>query len=98
MNYTIRDYDAVTDWKAICQVHDRARPMELHGSCEGIGSQTAARCRYDRWPQAWTITLSGNEVALSLYRSEGFIVTRTFDSDNAGYPCTVSRRQRQAPG
>jgi hypothetical protein len=53
MNYTIRDYDAVTDWKAICQVHDR---------------------------------------------SEGFIVTRTFDSDNAGYPCTVSRRQRQAPG
>jgi len=23
-----------SDWKAICQIHDRARPDELHGSCD----------------------------------------------------------------
>ncbi len=26
-----------TDWKAICQVHDRARPDELVGSCDPRG-------------------------------------------------------------
>ena len=30
---TDRDYQDA-DWKAICQVHDRARPDELKGSCD----------------------------------------------------------------
>jgi len=30
---TFRDYQDA-DWKAICQIHDRARPDELHGSCD----------------------------------------------------------------
>jgi GNAT superfamily N-acetyltransferase len=29
----IRDYEK-TDWEAICQIHDRARPDELKGSCD----------------------------------------------------------------
>jgi ribosomal protein S18 acetylase RimI-like enzyme len=31
-----REYQE-TDWKAICQVHDRARPDELIGSCDPRG-------------------------------------------------------------
>ncbi|MFN8382670.1 MAG: GNAT family N-acetyltransferase [Anaerolineales bacterium] len=31
-----RDYQD-TDWKAICQIHDRARPDELVGSCDPRG-------------------------------------------------------------
>lgn len=34
MNCTIRDYAAASDWEAICRVHDRARPVELEGSCD----------------------------------------------------------------
>ena len=68
------------------------------GRVKGLGRRLLRDAVTIAGPRAWTITLSGNEVALSLYRSEGLIVTRTFDSDNAGYPCTVSRRQRQAPG
>jgi len=30
---TYREYQE-TDWKAICQIHDRARPDELRGSCD----------------------------------------------------------------
>ena len=30
---TYRDYKD-EDWKAICQIHDRARPDELRGSCD----------------------------------------------------------------
>jgi hypothetical protein len=33
---TYRDYQD-SDWKAICQVHDRARPHELIGSCDPRG-------------------------------------------------------------
>lgn len=31
-----RDYQE-TDWQAICQIHDRARPDELVGSCDPRG-------------------------------------------------------------
>lgn len=31
-----RAYDEV-DWKAICQIHDRARPDELRGACDPRG-------------------------------------------------------------
>jgi ribosomal protein S18 acetylase RimI-like enzyme len=33
---TYRDYQD-TDWQAICQIHDRARPDELVGSCDPRG-------------------------------------------------------------
>jgi len=33
---TYRDYQE-TDWQAICQIHDRARPDELVGSCDPRG-------------------------------------------------------------
>jgi len=42
-------------------------------------------------PGAWTIALAGNARALRLYEREGFKVVRTFDGDNAGYPCTCVR-------
>ncbi len=42
-------------------------------------------------PEAWTIALVNNIPARRLYESEGFGVVRTFDSDNAGYPCTCVR-------
>ena len=38
-------------------------------------------------PQAWTVTLSGNTRARHLYETEGFEVVRTFQGNNAGYPC-----------
>ena len=39
-------------------------------------------------PQAWTVVLAGNTRARRLYESEGFQVVQTFESANAGYPCT----------
>jgi ribosomal protein S18 acetylase RimI-like enzyme len=33
MMITYREYQD-TDWKVICQIHDRARPDELRGSCD----------------------------------------------------------------
>ena len=39
-------------------------------------------------PQAWTVVLAGNSRARRLYESEGFQVVDTYDSTNAGYPCT----------
>lgn len=33
---TYREYNDA-DWKAICQIHDRARPDELRGSCDPRG-------------------------------------------------------------
>lgn len=39
-------------------------------------------------PQAWTIALAQNTRARHLYESEGFQVVRTFESNNAAYPCT----------
>lgn len=148
MNCTIRDYDAASDWEAICRIHDRARPLELQGSCDarafvplaedpesariaacqmwvattpdvgivgfagvedryvawlyvdpdwhgqGIGRQLLRRALAATGSKAWTIALAGNEPALSLYRSEGFETAHTYDSDNAGYPCTCLRLER----
>ena len=42
-------------------------------------------------PQAWTVALAGNLRARRLYESEGFQVISTFESTNAGYPCTGLR-------
>ena len=38
--------------------------------------------------QAWTVVLSNNTRARRLYASEGFQVVHTFESSNAGYPCS----------
>ena len=42
-------------------------------------------------PEVNTIALDGNARALALYESEGFRAIRTFDCENAGYPCTCVR-------
>ena len=147
---TIRVYrDA--DWAAVCALHDRARPDELHGSCDprafvpladekeddnsfrrsrkfvacfgeqvvgfvgidgtyiswlyvepnyygqGIGRQLLRLGIELIGAQAWTVALAGNTRALRLYESEGFQVVRTFESENAGYPCTCVRLALSAP-
>jgi GNAT superfamily N-acetyltransferase len=142
----IREYSEA-DWDALCRVHDRARPMELDGSCDPRGFMPLAedpdvedlkRCHlfvacdagkvigfvghnndYLAWlyvdpdhqrrgvgrallrhalglmgPTAWTISLAGNRSALRLYESEGFVIARTFEGDNLGYPCTCHRLER----
>jgi GNAT superfamily N-acetyltransferase len=45
--------------------------------------------------KAWTIALAGNSRALNLYQSEGFIEANRYKSDNAGYPCTCVRLERE---
>jgi ribosomal protein S18 acetylase RimI-like enzyme len=42
-------------------------------------------------PGAWTIALVGNTQALRLYEREGFRISKTFEGENAGYPCTCAR-------
>ena len=61
----------------------------LHRS--GIGRALLRRVLPLMGPTAWTITLAGNLPALRLYESEGFVIVRTFEGDNAGYPCTCHR-------
>jgi ribosomal protein S18 acetylase RimI-like enzyme len=48
-------------------------------------------------PQAWTVALVGNMRAQQLYESEGFQVVRTFESTNAGYPCTCAELALSPP-
>jgi ribosomal protein S18 acetylase RimI-like enzyme len=143
---TYRDYEE-TDWQAICNIHDRARPDELNGSCDprafipieqdeevedlkrsrkfvacdrdkvvgfsaidekfvsflyvdpdyyhrGIGRKLLQMSEKAIGQGAWTIVLDKNYPALGLYESEGFKETNRFDSDNAGYPCTCLRMER----
>lgn len=45
--------------------------------------------------KAWTIALAGNTRAINLYQSEGFIEVNRYQSDNAGYPCTCLRLERE---
>lgn len=42
-------------------------------------------------PHAWTVVLAENVRARRLYESEGFVVVRTSQGSNAGYPCTSLR-------
>ncbi|TLD72538.1 GNAT family N-acetyltransferase [Phragmitibacter flavus] len=42
-------------------------------------------------PYAWTVVLADNFRARSLYESEGFVIVRTSQGSNAGYPCTSLR-------
>jgi class 3 adenylate cyclase len=48
-------------------------------------------------PHAWTVALAGNTRARRLYESEGFQVVETYDSVNAGYPCTCVRLALSPP-
>ena len=45
--------------------------------------------------KAWTIALAGNSHAVKLYQSEGFIEVNRYESDNAGYPCTCVRLEKE---
>ncbi len=45
--------------------------------------------------KAWTIALSGNSPAVKLYQSVGFIEVNRYESDNAGYPCTCVRLEKE---
>jgi len=48
-------------------------------------------------PHAWTVALAGNTRSRRLYESEGFQVVDTYDSTNAGYPCTCVRLALSPP-
>ncbi len=67
-----------------------------HG--RGIGRALLRRALAGMGPTAWTISLEGNTRALRLYQSEGFEIVRTFQGDNAGYPCTCHRLERSIVG
>ncbi len=45
-------------------------------------------------PKAWTVTLAENKRARDLYESEGFSSETTYDSDDDGYPCKVTKMVR----
>ena len=62
---------------------------------EGIGRKLLQIGVETIGPGAWTIVLHNNKPAIGLYESEGFKEVRRFDSDNAGYPCTCLRMERQ---
>lgn len=46
---------------------------------------------------AWTIVLAGNKPAIRLYQEFGFREVNRYESDNAGYPCTCLRMEREQP-
>lgn len=62
-----------------------------------IGRRLLRRAMREMGADAWTIVLEGNAAARRLYESEGFRVTRVFEGENAGYPCTCLRMEL-APG
>ncbi len=145
----IRPYQGA-DWKTICNIHDRARPDELKGSCDPLAfipieddeevnhlkicQKLVATIKdqvvgfigvdegYIGWlyidsdyygmgigrkllqsglelvsGKAWTIALAENLPALNLYLSEGFLEEIRYESDNAGYPCTCVRLEKEIP-
>ncbi len=152
LHYEIRPYHPASDFERACRLHDRARPLELVGSCDprafvplakdaielagfhasekfvaedettgrmlgfvgidagcitwlyvhpkhhrrGVGRALLrhALARVGGDGEAWLITLAGNTSALALYKSEGFIVAKEFDGENAGWPCRCLRLER----
>lgn len=148
--YVIRPYDPTLDFERACRVHDRARPLELVGSCDaralvplakddvdlagfhasekfvaedettgrmlgfagidggcvawlyihpkhhrrGIGRALLRHALERAGEDAWTITPAGNAPAIALYASEGFVVTKTFDGENAGWTVRCVRLER----
>ena len=61
---------------------------------QGIGRQLLAKGLEMIGEDAWTIVLDGNRPAIRLYESAGFQEARRYQSDNAGYPCTCLRMER----
>ena len=147
MEIQIRPFQPA-DWKTLCEIHDRARPDELLGSCDpqafipieddeevehlkkcqkivairdhsvvgfigvdadyigwlyvhpeyyrqGIGRKLLQSGLELVQGKAWTIALVGNSRAIDLYQSEGFQEVNRYQSDNAGYPCTCLRLERE---
>lgn len=45
--------------------------------------------------KAWTIALASNSRAVNLYQSEGFSEVNRYESDNAVYPCTCVRLEKE---
>jgi ribosomal protein S18 acetylase RimI-like enzyme len=148
MDILLRSFQPA-DWKAICRIHDLARPDELKGSCDprafvpieedqevehlkncmklvavvdgavvgfigidggyigwlyiqpdfygqGIGRKLLKSGLEHVTEKAWTIALDGNTRAIHLYQSEGFLEVNRYNSDNAGYPCTCVRLERES--
>jgi len=62
----------------------------------GIGRKLLQKGLTEINGKAWTIVLAGNTNAINLYKSEGFIEVRRFESENAGYPCTCLRLETSA--
>ena len=63
---------------------------------QGIGRRLLRLALDQIGPDAYTIALAGNTRALALYESEGFQIVRTFEGENAGYPCTCVRLERKS--
>ncbi len=61
----------------------------------GIGRQLLKLAVEAIGDGAWTIVLHNNKPAIELYESEGFYEVRRFNSDNAGYPCTCLRLEKE---
>lgn len=58
---------------------------------QGIGRRLLDQSLELATDEAWTIVLAGNEAAISLYQSAGFVEVDRFASDNEGYPVTCLR-------
>jgi len=61
---------------------------------QGIGRKQLQKGVETAGSEAWTIVLNNNHPAIVLYASEGFKEICRFDSDNAGYPCTCLRMEK----
>jgi ribosomal protein S18 acetylase RimI-like enzyme len=57
----------------------------------GIGKRLLSEALKHCGEQAWVNTMAGNQAAVSLYRSAGFNVVKSFPSDCDGYPCVCVR-------
>jgi len=64
----------------------------------GLGRRLLREALDVTGPRAWTVAQRDNAAARALYASEGFVVTRTWDDQEAGYPCTVVRLEREKTG
>src|SRR5258708_38386705 len=103
---TYREYED-RDWKAICQIHDLARPDEPRGSCDPRAFvpieqdkevEELRACHkfvacVDKQVVGF-VGVDGNQKAIKLYESEGFQAVKRFTGDNAGYLCSCLRLER----
>jgi len=62
---------------------------------QGIGRELLKEGLKQIKVKAWTIALAGNSPAVSLSQSEGFVELNRYKSNNAGYPCTCVRLEKE---